>query len=283
VLLVLGTVVFAVFLSGSRLLSPNRPRQLHGTFSLRDRPWWTFATVLVVTGIIAIPAVLIGAIGQTGVTPIPRSWWDVVWIIGVVLVAGLLVWVATRFSGATVVGLIGQSLGKSGRKGLPAQQGATSEGLNESPARADAVVVPALVLLLVARLKAALGPEFGVAADDSGCSIVVTHQERACRVDLPFARFRLLPVGEAVCLTCRYALGGVQQFVSTSLGYDWPQNSPVGDDQALLFNGKATLSVTGRDGMITLDWANRGGTVLALSPIVLSDLLGVTTSTEAKL
>lgn len=273
-LLVFGTVVFSVFLVESRLLSPNRPRQLHGTFSLRDRPWWTFGAVLLVVGIIAIPAVLIGAIGQTGVTPIPRSWWDVVWIIGVVLVAGLLVWVATRFSGAKVVGPIGQSLGKSGRKGLPAQQRATSEGLNDSPARADAVVVPALVLLLVARLEVALGPEFGVATDESGHSIVVTHQGSACRVDLPFGRFRLLPVAEAVCLTCRYTLGGVQQFVSASLGYDWPHDAPGAGDQQPSFNGRATPTVTERDGLVMLEWRTKGDTVLALSPIALSDLFG---------
>ena len=134
----------------------------------------------------------------------------------------------------------------------------------------------------MARLEAALGPEFGVAAGRRiRHSIVVTHQERACRVDHPFGRFRLLPVAEAVCLTCRYALAGVQQFVSTSLGDDWPQKSRWGMT-GHSFNGRATPTITDRDGLVMLEWRAARDTVLALSPIVLADVFGPTISAEAK-
>ena len=150
-----------------------------------------------------------------------------------------------------------------------------SEGVAAHPSsKFRKYITPALVLLLVARLEVALGPEFGVATDESGHSIVVTHQGSACRVDLPFGRFRLLPVAEAVCLTCRYTLGGVQQFVSASLGYDWPHDAPGAGDQQPSFNGRATPTVTERDGLVMLEWRTKGDTVLALSPIALSDLFG---------
>lgn len=148
--------------------------------------------------------------------------------------------------------------------------------------RTDAIVVPALVQFLVTRLHCVLGPEFDV-ADDSGRAIVITRQENACRVELPFGRFRLLPPGEAVCHTCRYVLSCVQQFVSAALGYEWPEHSPVGDDRALLGSERAKLTVTEREGLIAINWVNGSDTVLTLSPIVLSELLGVTTSPEAKL
>jgi hypothetical protein len=112
---------------------------------------------------------------------------------------------------------------------------------------------------------------------------VIIHQGSACRVELPFGRFRLLPVAEAVCLTCRYALAGVQQFLSASLGYDWPQKAPVGDDRPLLLDGRATPTVTERDGLVMLEWRTARDTVLALSPIVLADVFGPTISAEAKL
>ena len=283
-LLLLGIAAFSVMLVGSRVLSPNRPKQLHGTFSLRDRPWWTFGAVVLIAGIFALPAVLVAAIGQTGSSPLPESWWDVAWIVGALIVAAGVAWAVTRFSGAAIADVLGSKAGGRQRAatttrhtGWPPLSQRASEVPSEPTVRAEAqpadgIAISSLALLLAARLEVALGPEFQVAPDESGHSIVVGYTESACRLDLPVGRFRLRPAADSVCLTCRLALAGVQQFASASLGYDWPQGALEVDQHSPLPSRSATPVVTEHEGLIILEWRTESGTVLALDPFALSEV-----------
>ena len=281
-LLLLGTAAFSVILVGSRVLSPNRPKQLHGTFSLRDRPWWTFGAVALIAGILALPALLLAATAKAGKSPFPDSWWDAVWFVGVLMLAGAVAWAVTRFSGAAIADVLGSKPGGAPattthltRWPLPPQR--TTEVPSEPTVHAeappaDAIAISSLVLLLAARLEVALGAEFQVAPDESGYSIVVSYKESACRVDLPIGRFRLRPAPEAICLTCRLALAGVQQFASANLGYDWPQGALQVDQQSPVRSRSATPVVTEREGLIILEWWTEAGTVLTLNPFALSEV-----------
>jgi hypothetical protein len=240
--------------------------------------------VVLIAGIFALPAVLVAAIGQTGSSPLPESWWDVAWIVGALIVAAGVAWAVTRFSGAAIADVLGSKPGGSQRAptttrhtGWPPLSQRTSEVPSEPTVYAeaqpaDAIAISSLAQLLAARLEVALAPEFQVVPDESGHSIVVAYKESACRVDLPIGRFRLRLAAEAICLTCRLALAGVQQFASAGLGHDWPQDTLAVDEQSPLPSRNATPVVTEHEGLIILEWRTEGGTVLALNPFALSEV-----------
>ena len=136
----------------------------------------TFGAVVLIAGIFALPAVLVAAIGQTGSSPLPESWWDVAWIVGALIVAAAVAWAVTRFSGAAIADVLGSKPGGAQRAatttrhtGWPPLSQRTTEVPSEPTVRAeaqpaDAIAISSLALLLAARLEVALGPEFQVVA-----------------------------------------------------------------------------------------------------------------------
>ncbi len=266
-----------------RRLKMNHPRRRHKDFSIRSRPFWALGSLLVLAGILALPACLYAAIGETRLTAVPATWWDVAWIVGSLMGVGLLARAVTVFSASAVSGLLGHRLGRSvptrrGHRDLAPKPGpeapafeaprSVGAGASSDSCSADAVSVAALVLVLSARLRAALGPEFRVTGDELGRSIELAYGQDSRRIVIPFGRFRLLSAAEAVCLTCRLVLAGAQHFASDSLGQNWPGGGHEPESPQA-----ARPSVVLRAGMVLLSWRSEAGTVLSLSPIVLSDLL----------
>ena len=95
-MLAIGTAIFGLLLFTSRVLNPGRPRQLHGTFSLRDRPWWTFAAVALFAGALTVPAFMAAAVGISTGKVFPATWWDIAWFVGAVMVIAAAVWALGR-------------------------------------------------------------------------------------------------------------------------------------------------------------------------------------------
>lgn len=274
-----------------RRLRMKFARRRHRDFSIRSRPFWTLASLVIVAGILSLPALLYAAIGETRLTAVPATWWDVGWIVGALLAVGLLGRVVMVSSAAAVSGLVGQRLGRTVSKrnaskrrenrakarvpscqvaGETVPRSAVAAASDAHPS-ADAVCVSALVLVLSARLRAALGPEFRVSVDELGQSIELGHGFNTRRIVIPFGRFRLLSAAEAVCLTCRIVLSGAQHFAMASLGEPWPVVTRTLEPPKEAHKARPSVSV--REGLVRLSWRSESGPVLCLSPIVLADLV----------
>jgi hypothetical protein len=130
----------------------------------------------------------------------------------------------------------------------------------------------ALAAVLVDRLQGPLGPEFAVATSRED-SILVRHSECERAIALRLARFRLDPPARAIALTCQQVLSEVQHFVSERLESPWPARPGTVDLQLLLDHAPARSRVSTADGWVHLGWQDPMGTVMALEPFALEDVL----------
>ena len=128
------------------------------------------------------------------------------------------------------------------------------------------------VSVLAERLSDALGADFVVSASVDN-SLLVKHSEREQVISLPLGRFRLEAVPRAITLTSRQVLSEVQRSASEMLDLPWPTRPQVGDNLGLLQHTPARSRVAESYGLVSRSWQDGEGTVVALEPFSLEDVL----------
>ena len=128
----------------------------------------------------------------------------------------------------------------------------------------------ALASVLAARLNNALGPDFVVSASVDN-SLLVRHSDRQQVIRPRIGRFRLEPAPRAIALTSQQVLSDIQRFASETLNRPWPARPQW--DLGLLQHSPARSRVAEADGLVYLSWQDGEGTLVALEPFSLQDVL----------
>jgi hypothetical protein len=124
--------------------------------------------------------------------------------------------------------------------------------------------------VLAARLNNALGPDFVVSASVDN-SLLVRHSDRQQVIRPRIGRFRLEPAPRAIALTSQQVLSDIQRFASETLNRPWPARPQW--DLGLLQHSPARSRVAEADGLVYLSWQDGEGTLVALEPFSLQDVL----------
>jgi hypothetical protein len=195
-----------------------------------------------------------------------------------VIILGTCVWIALSGSLGRMHPWAGQALWST-RQAAPL----TSPGRPMPEADGDAPATPAggdalslvdsaaLATVLVGRLGGALGSEFDLTASPEG-SIFVTHSGREYVVTSRIGRFRLEPAPRAVALASQQVLSEIQRFATEVLDRPWPARPETGDLRLLPLS-PALSRATEAEGLVHLSWQDAFGTVIALEPFALEDVL----------
>ncbi|MGA2529827.1 MAG: hypothetical protein ABSG36_11770 [Acidimicrobiales bacterium] len=131
--------------------------------------------------------------------------------------------------------------------------------------------VARLAALLAGLLEAAIPLPFELAALADG-SILLKYSERQRIVESRLGRFRLEPAARAVALASQQVLSEVQRFATEALERPWPAR-PEPEDPRRAPSSPARSRATEDGGLVHLSWQDAFGTVIALEPFALEDVL----------
>ena len=190
---------------------------------------------------------------------------------------GALLWIVLSGFLADVVGQRQRAPSSLwGRRGAdlrtPAGRSGVQRVLAATPGDALALVdCAALASVLATRLGDALGADF-VLSTSVDNSILVKYSEHEQVITPHLGRFRLEPTATAVALTSQQVLSEIQRFASVTLNRPWPTR-PQSQDLGPLQLAPTRSRCSESEGLVHLSWQDDQGTVMALVPFQLQDVL----------